>query len=1220
MTGSTFKTTGECLGIYKATYAYTAQGEDELSMEEDQLVFLMDNSDDDWHKIRIKPESQDLEGPDGLVPAAYIEKAEPISKVKAAYDYEANAQGEISMTDGQLLNVFERDEDWILVEAENQGKYFVGYVPANYVEEADASTEEPSPAPARTVSAVIVPDSPPRPAYMAPEERTAAAHASADMAKQDPIETWSVSQLDKKGKKKKGTLGVGNGAIFFASESDKTPVQKWQTADITTVSVDKSKNIQIDFSSGESLRFHSKDAVDAINKKVKASRIVSGSISDSIETPRPSTDSRAIMSPNTPRAVELASASKSSETTKSVHFASVPENIPPRPDTPEEEEEEGPETAVVLYDFTGDADDELSVKEGETLWVIDRSNDDWWKCRNNKGKEGVVPAQYVDLETMDGGQEHKQAPGKAVREPSPEPDTVDEPSDDSADERERREEEERRAKEAKERERRERERARAEREEAERKAREEEEERIAKERKRAEEKKARAAAAARQQKAEQEAEQAERRRRSEDKREKRSRKQEKDVADDSGSEGGSLEDEARRIATMKRVNKDNERQGRPSSGVSRQGPPPTGKTRIWHDRTGQFRVEAEFKGYENGKIRLHKLNGVIIEVPSEKMSAEDMKYVAKVTGTDAGRSSRSKDDDDVPLSNIAKSTPTSSSRSEPSPVQKKRVDWFKFFLDAGCDMDDCTRYDQAFTRDKIDESILPDMKTETLRALGLREGDIIRVMKAIEKRHWVARTKNEEPGVSDQIQADEQYARQVQQAILTGGKIPPAPGPIPIKKPSSPAPNLFAGPNGTLKDNTRRGRPTPNPARSASINVDENKLASATTQLGASPTTATTSSARTPSPNLIDTGSTPSSAISKPSGFDDDAWTPRPSSTNPISPVVAVTPPVTSASAPPESAPKTTPAAPTVPTIATPEAPARPSTTSPTTAALSAELELLQKIAELKRPPSAPVASFKPAAPPIPSPSLAVQTTQTISPPTMMTLQAQQTGIYNPTSPFASGVRGPFAPVPANEAVLLKPLVPTNTGMVGFVPTRPTNGAMAPQPLLSQQTGFQMQPTSVQVQPTGFQPTPSLVPQATGFGGLSPMVAQPTGLPYGFRATPSPIPTVPPVPSLPPQFTAAPAFGAQPNFNSQPTFNMQPMASPSGAMNFGASPTASPPPPDHSPANVFASMKSGNFGGQDHAAPAAPNYDAMRSAPGVNPLLPQPTGWVPGMQQGFQYR
>lgn len=37
----------------------------------------------------------------------------------------------------------------------------------------------------------------------------------------DDIKTWSVSEVDKKGKKKKGVLGIGNGSVFFASESDK---------------------------------------------------------------------------------------------------------------------------------------------------------------------------------------------------------------------------------------------------------------------------------------------------------------------------------------------------------------------------------------------------------------------------------------------------------------------------------------------------------------------------------------------------------------------------------------------------------------------------------------------------------------------------------------------------------------------------------------------------------------------------------------------------------------------------------------------------------------------------------------------------------------------------------------------------------------------------------------------------------------------------------------
>lgn len=61
---------------------------------------------------------------------------------------------------------------------------------------------------------------PPRvaPVYVDPADRVA---ATADKAKVDDIRTWSVSEVDKKGKKKKGTLGIGNGSIFFASESDK---------------------------------------------------------------------------------------------------------------------------------------------------------------------------------------------------------------------------------------------------------------------------------------------------------------------------------------------------------------------------------------------------------------------------------------------------------------------------------------------------------------------------------------------------------------------------------------------------------------------------------------------------------------------------------------------------------------------------------------------------------------------------------------------------------------------------------------------------------------------------------------------------------------------------------------------------------------------------------------------------------------------------------------
>jgi hypothetical protein len=89
---------------------------------------------------------------------------------------------------------------------------------------------------------------------------------------------------------------------------------------------------------------------------------------------------------------------------KSVHFDAAPAIIPDPEDLDEEEEPEqevsqeyDPNAAVVLYDFTADGDDELTVAEGEDLILLDNESDDWWKVRNSDGQEGVVPASYVEV-------------------------------------------------------------------------------------------------------------------------------------------------------------------------------------------------------------------------------------------------------------------------------------------------------------------------------------------------------------------------------------------------------------------------------------------------------------------------------------------------------------------------------------------------------------------------------------------------------------------------------------------------------------------------------------------------------------------------------------------------------------------------------------------------------------------------------------------------------
>ncbi|KAF5341292.1 hypothetical protein D9758_016651 [Tetrapyrgos nigripes] len=64
-----------------------------------------------------------------------------------------------------------------------------------------------------------------------------------------------------------------------------------------------------------------------------------------------------------------------------------------------------------------------------------------------------------------------------------------------------------------------------------------------------------------------------------------------------------------------------------SSHVVPGGTPPKNHIQTWCDRTGQFKVNAALLAYKDGKLRMHKTNSVIIEVPTEKMSVEDMKYV-----------------------------------------------------------------------------------------------------------------------------------------------------------------------------------------------------------------------------------------------------------------------------------------------------------------------------------------------------------------------------------------------------------------------------------------------------------------------------------------------------------------------------------------------------------------------------------------------------------------
>ncbi len=497
--------------------------------------------------------------------------------------------------------------------------------------------------------------------------------------------------------------------------------------------------------------------------------------------------------------------------------------------------------------------------------------------------------------------------------------------------------------------------------------------------------------------------------------------------------------------------------------------PPSDQTRTWHDRTGQFRVEAAFLGFSDGKLRLHKVNGVIVEVPSEKMSLDDMRYVEKVTEKKKRPSNVNPiSDDDIPLA-ITKNSAKSQRQSSPH-KKGPQIDWFDFFLSAGCDLDDCTRYAAAFEKDKMDVTLLNDTTEGTMRSLGLREGDIIRVKKAIEKRKPTDSLHKPSAHLQEQIHRDEELARQLQaQENANGGR--------------TSAPNLFAGPGGVLKP--RRGRPQTSKSLPPT-NVDLNAISSASGQIRRTESPISSGIHATALPAR--SGSALAPVVD---GFDDDAWTNRPSSAKPVksaspSPAIAASSqPLANSTAQletklpaptPTSHPQPTPTS--VP--ATVSAPVQ-NQNSQSGLARTTEADILDQLARLSdlrknsgsqmipqtsalQPSSALSSGMPMGSSPLPMGQVA--NSRLLSPP--------------PAQPY-NGPRGPYAPVPANQG-LLRPLIPTQTGFNGFIPTK-SSGLQSPFQNQLSATSF------LQTQPTGFQ-------------NPSPIMAQPTGAFGNFGGAP----------------------------------------------------------------------------------------------------------------------
>ncbi|KAI1137063.1 hypothetical protein F5Y05DRAFT_96108 [Hypoxylon sp. FL0543] len=546
------------------------------------------------------------------------------------------------------------------------------------------------------------------------------------------------------------------------------------------------------------------------------------------------------------------------------------------------------------------------------------------------------------------------------------------------------------------------------------------------------------------------------------------------------------------------------------SGSSKPKPDPT-KVRTWTDRSKSFSVEAQFLGLKDGKINLHKMNGVKIAVPVAKMSIEDIEYVERIMGVSL--------DEDKPLSEVkrAKSSKTNANSKVGASIEppKPDYDWFQFFLSCDVAVGLCERYAQAFAKDSMDESVLPDVDASVLRNLGLREGDIIKVMRFLDKKYGRDGKKRNVGFAGDEEDGG------------SGG--------------------LFSGPGGTLRNNTRKGRPAP--AVQTSDSVDPKAFSQ---QKDSSAQSSETSSPTATRPKAAEKGNS--------GGFDDDAWDVKPAR---------------------QPQPETKPAPGPEPKPSTPVEPQRPPTQA------MQDLSLLTAPLEPVKAQSTTTSPAVTQPPPLPQPQAQPQQTQPqgATPSFFTGIPPQQTGLpttsaapvapaqplnlglgnrQRPLPPQITGNQGALMPPPPPSRPLSAPLSAQPSGfappplqpqMTGIAPPGQSLNDLSQQRLQQQYMGsFQPQPTGQGIMPfntsagmqpqSGFGPGQFMQPQVTGVPQaqspfsdprpqqFSPIQNQPTGFPGGFQA-PQQFPQQTGVnsflpPALEPQRTGLPPMQPQP--------------------------------------------------------------------------------------------
>ena len=806
-------------GLYKAVYDYDPLPEndnEELAFKENDILYLINDEieggDEGWWLFKKRLVGVDVEEPIGLVPNNYIELlTEPIFTCRALYDYEElqNEEEEIAFKENDIFEVFDdSDVDWLLVKTvrENIEDDEYGFIPANYIEkyeenasaqpaQVDVSSFAPPPvrfdreqvansqSPAPQNSSVDLFQAPPKHKSLSEEKELPQLPNINDSYQQHndeeeeeeapppkPIRPTTTGNNDKKYSSEED----------YSSNSGAQPTEDFESWNVQEI-VDRSKRVKAKLTIGNTLlTFYSENSPGgrpeewSLNKLVSFDlekkhlflELVSPSISLELHTGNSSVG-RSIY--------DKLSEVKGAYSSKSLDQIKNASTVSPQ----RKQQIRDRKTAKVVVDFIAESNDELTIRPGEKVYIINDTNSkDWTLVEkvDEPGKKGLVPRQFIQsvnqLKTIADSNDYN---GHSSKSSSRNYNNNDDDYEVEAPKKQ-----------------------------------------------------------------------------SKTKKLLRSLTGKKsETSENFSSKSSKLKPQT--TGSWKDDASQNTRSSR-SASVSSKIPsnyvdnsnkspqksskdksfPNSKKIRSWVDRSATFKVDAELIGASQGKIHLHKTNGVKIAVPAEKLSLQDLEYVERSTGfsLDKYKPQTKAPQNNVPQQEL-QSQPTGAREKEkerrrrlqekedrenrereveelrkarelleqerkklreekerdfarikelqmsnsPPPVKPPRpqqtgnvqkplkndmtgrnpnlpyYDWFEFFLKTGVDVNNCQRYTINFEREDITEDILPSIDAPLLRSLGLKEGDILRVMKYLDEKFGrnqiAAVSKTPEPAIDD---------------------------------------------------------------------------------------------------------------------------------------------------------------------------------------------------------------------------------------------------------------------------------------------------------------------------------------------------------------------------------------------------------------------------------------------------------------------------------------